>query len=225
MKTIKAVGYIRVSHQDQADSGISLENQRAKIKAYAELKDLTLVEIIEDAGISAKNLKRDGIQRVLDMAKAKQIDAVIVFKLDRMFRSTTDALETTKLFDKWGVAFHSLQESLDTQSAMGRFFFTLTAALAEMERSIVGERTSTALQHKKANNERVGHIPFGYQIESDGIHLTENIQEQAILAEINILRGQGLSQQKIADELNFRLTLNRKEKKWNRMSVKRVAKL
>ena len=101
----------------------------------AGLPDVALAK----SGISAKNLKRPGVQRVLNLARKEQVDAIVVYKLDRIFRSTTDALETTKLFEKWYVSFHSIEETLDTQSAMGRFFFTLTAALAEMERRIIGK--------------------------------------------------------------------------------------
>jgi len=151
---MKAVGYVRVSTEDQAREGVSLEAQKAKITAYCQVKDLELVEVVEDAGISAKDLRRPGVQRVLEMAKTKKVDAVVVLKLDRIFRSTVDALETTKLFAKWGVSFHSIHETLDTQSAMGRFFFTLTAALAEMERGIVAERTKAALAHKKNKGRR-----------------------------------------------------------------------
>ena len=133
-----AIGYVRVSTEDQAKEGVSLDNQKSKIKAYCQLKDLELREVIEDAGISAKNLRRPGVQKVLRLARGKEIDAVVVYKLDRIFRSTVDALETTKAFDKWGVSFHSIEETLDTRSAMGRFFFTLTAALAEMERRLIG---------------------------------------------------------------------------------------
>jgi len=129
---VKAVGYIRVSTTEQAGGGISLENQEAEIKAYCQLKDFDLIDIIPDAGISAKNLQRPGSQRVIKMAQRKRVDAVIVYKLDRMFRSTVDALEATKQFDRWRVSFHSIEEKLDTKSAMGKFFFTLTDALAEM---------------------------------------------------------------------------------------------
>ena len=153
---MKAMGYIRVSTEDQAREGVSLGNQKSKIKAYCELKNLDLTGIIEDSGISAKNLNRPGVQKVLEMARKKEVNAVVVYKLDRMFRSTVDALETTKKFDKWGIYFHSIHETLDTQSAMGRFFFTLTAALAEMERGIIGERTKAALSHKRAMNEKTG---------------------------------------------------------------------
>src|SRR4030043_766794 len=97
-----AIGYIRVSTEDQAREGVSLDNQKSKITAYCQLKDLNLIEVIEDAGISAKNLKRPGVQKVINMARKKQINAVVVYKLDRVFRSTVEALETTKLFDKCG---------------------------------------------------------------------------------------------------------------------------
>jgi site-specific DNA recombinase len=138
---ITTIGYIRVSTDEQVREGVSLENQEEKIRDYCKLKDFEIIEIIQDAGISAKNLRRPGAQRVIGMAQEKIIDAVVVYKLDRMFRSTVDALETTKQFDKWNVSFHSIKEALDTKSAMGKFFFTLTAALAEMEREIIGERT------------------------------------------------------------------------------------
>jgi len=79
-----------------------------------------------------------------------------------MFRSTEDALKTTKApLTSGGIFFHSIQETLDTQTAMGRFFFTLTAALAEMERGIVAERTKAALAHKeKQGREDRGACPF-----------------------------------------------------------------
>ena len=111
----------------------------------------------------------------------KQVDAVVVYKLDRIFRSTTDALETTRLFEKWGVSFHSIEETLDTQSAMGRFFFTLTAALAEMERRIIGERTKAALSHKRKRNEKTGgDVPYGYDLSPAGILINNESERRAI---------------------------------------------
>jgi DNA invertase Pin-like site-specific DNA recombinase len=198
---MKAVGYIRVSTEDQAREGVSLDNQRAKIQAYCNLKDLDLIEIIEDAGVSAKNLNRLGVKKAIEMARKKQVGAVVVYKLDRMFRSTVDALETTQKFDKWGVSFHSIQETLDTQSAMGRFFFTLIAALAEMERGIIAERTRTALQHKKANGEKTGgDVPYGYDVDDSGC-LVENEAEQKAIRLIHRLKGKGYSLRAICREL------------------------
>jgi len=107
---MSAIGYARVSTEDQAKEGVSLDNQKSKIKAYCQLKDLELREIVEDAGLSAKNLRRPGVQKVLRLARRKEIDAVVVYKLDRIFRSTVDALETTKAFDKWGCRFTPLKK-------------------------------------------------------------------------------------------------------------------
>ena len=198
---MRTLGYVRVSTEDQAKEGVSLDNQKAKIQAYCQLKDLELQEIIEDAGISAKNLKRPGVQKVLKLARRKEIDAIVVYKLDRIFRSTVDALETTKAFDKWGVSFHSIEETLDTRSAMGRFFFTLTAALAEMERRLIGERTKAALSHKRSRNEKTGgDIPFGFDLTADGL-LVKNEREQRVIRIIKKLHGQGFSLRRICTEL------------------------
>ena len=195
------IGYVRVSTEDQAKEGVSLDNQKVKIETYCQLKDLNLSEIIEDAGLSAKNLKRPGVQRVLNLARKKQVDAVVVYKLDRIFRSTTDALETTKMFERYGVSFHSIEETLDTQSAMGRFFFTLTAALAEMERRIIGERTKAALSHKRSRNEKTGgDVPYGYDLTPAGI-LIKNDDEQRVIKTIRRLNRDRYSLRKICREL------------------------
>jgi site-specific DNA recombinase len=198
---MNAIGYIRVSTEDQGKEGVSLDNQKLKIEAYCQLRDLQLLEIIEDAGISAKNLKRPGVQRVLKLARNRQVDAIVVYKLDRIFRSTVDAIQTTRMFDKWGVSFHSIEETLDTKSAMGRFFFTLTAALAEMERRIIGERTKAALSHKRSRNEKTGgDVPYGYDLTPAGI-LIKNDAEQKVIRLIRRLNRDGYSLRKICREL------------------------
>ena len=198
----KACGYCRVSTSEQAKEGVSLENQRRKIAIYADLNDLDLVEIVADEGKSGKDLNRPGVQRVLEMARRKEVDAVIVYKLDRLFRSTTDALQTAKMLDSRGVALHSINEKLDTQSAMGKFFFTLTASLAEMERNIISERTADAMAAKKAKGERVGEIPYGYDLADDGVHLVENGREQSLIGKMKRMRGSGNTYKEIAKALN-----------------------
>ena len=220
-----AVGYIRVSTEEQSREGISLDAQKAKIKAYCTVKDLDLVDIIEDAGISAKNLNRPGIQTVLLMARKKEVDAVIICKLDRMFRSTEDALQTTRKFDKWEISFHSIQETLDTKSAMGRFFFTLMSAIAQMEREIIGERTKAALSHKRAKGEKTGgSVPFGFDVDETG-HLVENIVEQKAIRLIASLRRKGYSLRAICRELAKEGHRTKAGKdKWDPKSVSRILK-
>ena len=84
----RVLGYIRVSTERQADAGVSLDAQRAKLTAYAALYDLALVGIIEDAGASAKTLRRPGLQQALGMLKAGEADALLVAKLDRLTQDT-----------------------------------------------------------------------------------------------------------------------------------------
>jgi site-specific DNA recombinase len=160
----------------------------------------------------------------LKMARKKKVNAVIVYKLDRMFRSTIDALETTKMFDKWGVAFHSIHETLDTQSAMGRFFFTLTAALAEMERGIIGERTKAALRHKRANGQKTGGgIPFGYFLDTDGQTLLEDREEQKVIRLIKRLRRREHSLRSICRELETQGYLTKTGKSnWNPKTIRAI---
>ena len=88
--TTKAIGYIRVSTDRQADHGVSLEAQKAKLTAYAALYDLELVEVIVDPGASAKTLKRPGLQRALQLLRQGQATALLVAKLDRLTRSVKD---------------------------------------------------------------------------------------------------------------------------------------
>lgn len=217
----KAIGYIRVSTDGQAESGLSLEAQRKKIEAYAILKDLELVEIIEDAGISAKNLNRPGMQRLLDLVHRGGVDAVIIYKLDRMCRNTIDALETASIMDKRGVALHSIEESLDTQSAIGKFFFTLIAALAEMERKLIGERTRTALKQKRERGEKTGgHVPYGWEVING--KLKGNAAEQEILYRMRTMQRDGMSYQKIADALNSQGLPSKTGKLWNSGTVYRI---
>ena len=216
----KAIGYVRVSSQDQVQGGVSLDNQKAKIKAYCELKNFKLTGIIEDAGISAKDLNRPGVQKVLDMARKKKIDHVVILKLDRLFRSTIDALETTKKFDKWGVSFHSIHETLDTQSAMGKFFFTLTAGLAEMERGIIGERTSAVLQHKKSKNEVYGEIPYGFRRKGKKLYYDKSEQRTLELAR-SLWEG-GNNYSAISRQLNDRNIRTKKGGCWYPQTVKNI---
>jgi len=187
----------------QANEGVSLEAQESRIRAYCTLQDLELVEIIVDAGESAKSLDRPGVKRVLEMAKARQVDAVVIYKLDRLFRNTQDALNTTQDFERRGVALCSISEQLDTSTPMGKFFFTITAAYAEMERAMIAERTRAGLAQVRMNGTQIGDkTPYGYDL-IDG-KLLPNMAEQAIISEVNEQYAAGIGVRKLARVLNER---------------------
>jgi DNA invertase Pin-like site-specific DNA recombinase len=215
-----------VSTQGQKDEGISLEMQVAKIKAYAELNDLELVAIYGDPGISGKNIKaRPGIQGVLHMVAKKRIDHVVCYKLDRLARNTIETLEMVEQMDKAGVALHSITEKLDTQSAIGRFVVRTLASLAEMERDLISERTSNALQMKRERGEKTGGIvPFGLTLDDDGIHLVEDPTEQEIISRIHALKAKGHSFRQIAEELNRDGYRTKTGKGWTHKQVARLWK-
>lgn len=222
MKT--AIGYVRVSTEQQADQGVSLEAQREKVRAYCDLYGFELARIEADEGASASTLNREGLQRALDALDDGEADALVVVKLDRLTRSVRDldAL-LNRYFADGEHALVSVAEQVDTTTATGRMILNVLMSVSQWEREVIGERTSAALQHKKANGEYTGgKVPFGYQLDDDGARLVECPEEQTILAEIQALRGEGLSLRKIADELNRRGVPRRNGNNWHHVAVKRV---
>jgi site-specific DNA recombinase len=196
-----AVGYVRVSTEQQAREGVSLDMQISKIMAYCELNDMELVGIYGDPGISGKNIKaRPGIQAVLKLAKSRKIESVVTYKLDRIARNTIQTLEIVDMMDKSGVALHSITEKLDTHSAIGRFVVRTLASLAEMERDLISERTSAALSEKRCKGEKTGgYCPYGLRAVNG--KLEPDPAEQRVIHRMMQLRAKGRSYQRIADEL------------------------
>src|SRR5262249_1796505 len=214
LDSMQAIGYVRVSTVRQADHGVSLEAQEAKIRAMATIHSAELVEVIVDGGESAKSLNRPGLQRLLALINAGQVQAVIVAKLDRLTRSVKDLCHLLELFEKRKVALISVAESLDTASASGRLVITIMAAVSQWEREAIGERTRDALRHKRSQGHRVGNIPFGCRLAADGQHLEPDAAEQAALQEIRRLRQQGTSLRGIAAALNGRAYRTRRGTAW-----------
>jgi site-specific DNA recombinase len=201
-----AVLYARVSTLEQSLEGHSLPMQETRLRAYCDMRGLMVVNVIVDAGVSGGIAleEREGGQRIVELVKAGAVAHVVALKLDRLFRDCADCLTVTKEWDKRNVALHLIDlggQTLDTSSAMGRFFLTIMAGAAELEKNLIGERTSQALQHKRAQGERVGTVAYGYQLDTDGIRLVANPQEQEVLSLARMYSGHGLSLRKIATRL------------------------
>lgn len=225
---MKAIAYVRVSTIEQADEGVSVDAQQATVRAYCTLRGLELAEIIVDAAVSGgKTLEsREGGKRILEAVRKRRVQAVVACKLDRLFRDAGDCLNTTKEWDRAGVALHLIDvggQTIDTSSTMGRFFLTVMAGCAEMERGLIRDRTKAAMNHKRRNRERIsGRIPFGWRLDADGVSLVDDPYEQGILAEIAELRGSGHSLREIAAELNGRKVPAKNGKQWVHTSVKAI---
>lgn len=174
-KGLKAVGYVRVSTEEQAKEGVSLDVQEARIRSYCEAKDWELVRLYRDEGESGKDLKRRGIQSLLEDLKGNAVDVVVVLKLDRLTRSIRDLGNLIEdLFD--GVSLASVEESLDSSTANGRMVVNLLGTVAQWEREIIGERTKAALDYKADQGEWCGRIPYGFKIDDSGKLVEDAVQ-------------------------------------------------
>jgi len=219
---LRVIGYIRVSTEDQAASGLSLTNQRMRIRSYALAMDLDLTEIIEDAGKSAKDLVRPGMQSVLGLVEEQKTDGVITLKLDRLTRSVRDLGELIELFDNNGVALIVIQENVNTATAAGRLVANVLCSVAQWEREAIGERTRAALAVKRSRGEKTGGtVPFGYTVDAIGI-LEPDAREQAVVAEMVALRASGLSWKKIGERLHAKGIGNRGGTAWHGFSIQRI---
>jgi len=220
-----AIGYIRVSTDQQAEEGVSLDAQRERLEAYAKMQGLDLVEIIEDAGISGTVplADRDGGAALITALVDHQAKHVVSLKLDRLFRDAADALNQTRQWDKDKIALHLIDvggQSINTSSAMGRMFLTMMAGFAELERNLISERTASALRHKKQKGEVYSALPLGYE-DQDG-QLVPVDEEMVIVSEIRAMRQNGLSLHKIANDLNGRGIVGKRGGKFYASTIRAI---
>ena len=220
---MNAIGYIRVSTTGQADDGVSLDAQRERINAWCLLNGYTLAAVHVDAGISGKRSdNRPALQAALD-AVCSTKGVLVVYSLSRLARSTKDTLTIADRLERAGADLASLSEKIDTTSAAGKMVFRMLAVLAEFERDLVSERTTVAMQHKRNQGERVGTVPYGFELCADGVQLRRNDDEQRVLELINELRADGFTLRAIAAELNRRgITTKKGNNVWKVSSVQRI---
>jgi site-specific DNA recombinase len=223
----RVVGYVRVSTDAQADGGVSLEAQRAKLRAYALALDLELIEIIEDAGFSAKSLARPGLQRALEHLAAGRATGLLVTKLDRLTRSVRDLGD---LVDRYFGTKHSLLsvgDAIDTRTAAGRLVLNVLTSVAQWEREATGERTREALAHLKREGVRLGGAALGWERtdERDGEGrrgVRDVANELSTVKRIVALRSAGLSLRAIAVSLTAEGRETKRGGQWQPVTVLRV---
>lgn len=222
----RAIAYLRVSTEQQAAEGVSLDAQRAKVQAFAALYDLELVAIEVDAGASAATLDRPGLTRALAALRSRKADALLVVKLDRLTRSVRDlgALLDGYFANGKPWALLSVADQIDTRTAAGRMVLHILTSVAQWERETIGERTAAAMAHKASCGEYTGGaVPYGYQLAADGVHLVEHAGEQEVLAAIRELRAAGLSLRAVVAELGKRGMVARSGKPLGLTQVARIA--
>ena len=218
----KVVGYVRVSTEEQAKEGVSLDAQEAKIRQYAELFDLGEVEIISDEGKSGKNLKRKGIHEVIRLVEEKKIEHLVVYKLDRLTRDLLDQLTLIKTFEAAGVKFHSLTERIDTSKAVGQLFLNVVGAINQFIRDQIAEVTIDALQFKKEKGEPLGPPALGFTAEDK--KRVKNHQELETVQYVKGLRRKKLSYRDIARRLNAEQIRTKRGRTWHPSTVYYILK-
>ncbi len=168
METIKAVGYLRVSTEEQKE-GLSLDNQESRLKGYAVSQGLALGGIYRDEGFSAKDCHRPELQRLLNDVENGNVDLILVYRLDRLTRSMRDLYSLLDLFKKHCVAFKSISEDFSTNTPVGKVVLGILGLFAEWERDIISGRIRDAMAYKrKVKKEWVGACPYGYRITTNG---------------------------------------------------------
>ncbi|MGF7050371.1 site-specific DNA recombinase [Paenibacillus sp. DS2015] len=160
---MKAAIYIRVSTDEQASDGFSIEAQKRRLISYADSQDWDVAEVYIDDGWSAKDLKRPEMQRMIKDVEGRLFDVVLVYKLDRMTRSASDCDNLLKMFELHNVKFQSCTESFETRTATGRLFIRLVADIAQWERENTAERVRMGMEQMVIEGRRPGGpINFGY---------------------------------------------------------------
>jgi DNA invertase Pin-like site-specific DNA recombinase len=147
---MKAAIYVRVSTAMQ-----SLDSQLAALRGYAKQRGFDVVEEFTDQGVSGGVVQRPALSRLMDQARKRRFDAVLVFRFDRFARSVTHLTAALTEFRNLGVAFLSYSENIDTSSPIGEAIFTICAAMAQLEKDIIRERVRAGLAAAKSKG-RIG---------------------------------------------------------------------
>ena len=225
--TKTAIGYVRVSTQEQVSEGVSLDAQRDKLRTYCRLHGIKLIDIKADEGISGGTLERPGLQAALEMIRRGRANTLIVVKLDRLSRSLRDVCTLVEEFFS-DERYHllSLCGMVNTHSAAGRMVLMNLANYAQFEREMISERTRDALRHMLAQGVRLGPAPYGYEfshdVDSEGRRLLVPLEhEQEVLCKIKGMRAEGLKLHEIARRLNEDKIPARRDGSWRaqRLSI------
>ena len=204
----RAIGYIRVSSEQQAKEGLSLEWQKAKIEVYCDFQNITLVDVVvekEAVSGSVSLNKRVGGVKLLTAIKRTKPTHIIAYSLSRLFRNAVDGLTHIRNWDKQDIGLCLLDvggQTINTRSAMGKMFMSMMLSFSELERNLTSERVRETHRHKKNKLEVYGSTPLGF--DRQDMNLIENKKEIKTVRKMFELRKSGFSYNKIAEYLNTR---------------------
>lgn len=197
-----AIGYLRVSTEEQAVSGLGIDAQRASVTAAAARLGLALRDVLVDAGRSGALplSKRPVLMQAV--SAVHRGDVLLVAKRDRLGRDSFEvAVIERDVKTHGGRVVSAAGEGTDNDNPESVLFRGMIDHFAQYERSIGRVRTKKALAAKRARGERCGTLPFGYTVAADGVQLVEAPVEQRLVARMRLLKAQGQSFRQIAIDL------------------------
>ncbi len=220
----RVAAYVRVSTDEQKRSGLGLADQRRRVCGMAAAKGWEDPVIFADEGISGTKdtTRRPQLAKLLAAVRAGEVDAIIILSLDRLGRRTRLVLDLVEEFTRHGVSLVSCKESLDTTTPQGQFVLTMFAALAQLERDLIAERTRAALaEHDRRDGEKGGRLPYGYRRTPAGPAIHRG--QAHWVREIYRLRELGLSLRAIAERMQERgAPVPRGGARWHHTSVREI---
>lgn len=148
---MKAALYLRVSTTDQTTL-----NQEIALKKYCENNDIEIYKVYKEEGVSGAKTSRPQLDLMLQAMRNKEFDSVIVWKFDRLGRSTQHLLQVLEELKNKGITLVATSQNIDTSTPMGKFFFTILSGFAEMERELIIERIKLGLERRKSQGKKLG---------------------------------------------------------------------
>lgn len=204
-KINKVALYVRVSTTSQLEEGYSIEEQKAKLESYCDIKDWHIYKVYTDGGFSGSTTERPALEQLIKDAQSKLFDTVLVYKLDRLSRSQKDTLYLIEdIFLKNNIEFVSLLENFDTSTPFGRAVIGLLSVFAQLEREQIKERMQLGkLGRAKAGKSMMwAKTSYGYDYNKDTGSMTINEYEALAVKEIFTSYLAGMSITKLRDKIN-----------------------
>nr|DAS59879.1 MAG TPA: integrase [Caudoviricetes sp.] len=201
----KVALYVRVSTTSQMEEGYSVEEQKAKLESYCDIKDWHIYKVYTDGGFSGSTTERPALEQLIKDAQSKLFDTVLVYKLDRLSRSQKDTLYLIEdIFLKNNIEFVSLLENFDTSTPFGRAVIGLLSVFAQLEREQIKERMQLGKlgRAKSGKSMMWAKTSYGYNYNKDTGTMTVNEYEALAVKEIYASYLAGMSITKLRDKIN-----------------------
>lgn len=221
---VPLIEYTRVSTDEQAARGVSLDAQHERIAIYCRTEGLHLEYLFCDAGRTGGDMDRPGLRGALELLDSGAAGGIVVAKLDRLTRSLRD-FET--LIDRYflpgrGKSLFVVLDPVDLETATGRMLARIRIAVGQHELETTIERTADAMAHKRRAGERLGTVPYGRAVAADGKTLVDHPAELATITLMRQWRLEGASYRLIADSLNAHDVPSRSGRPWAASTVQQI---